>query len=217
MAADEEKSSDFYGVLGLRKECTAAELRVAYKKLAMKWHPDRCSASGNLKYVEEAKNKFQAVQQAYSVLSDANKRFLYDVGIYDSEDDADENGMGDFLNEMVAMMGQSKPNENKNESFQELQDLFEEIFNNDAEEVFKIPPPHFPYQDSCSETRTASNKRNAREMGSVNFSNIEATPFEGFCIGENVIFGGERIQTRPGGGSRRTKPKISTSIDGLIS
>ncbi|EYU26994.1 hypothetical protein MIMGU_mgv1a0263671mg, partial [Erythranthe guttata] len=66
MAADEEKSSDFYGVLGLRKECTAAELRVAYKKLAMKWHPDRCSASGNLKYVEEAKNKFQAVQQAYS-------------------------------------------------------------------------------------------------------------------------------------------------------
>jgi curved DNA-binding protein CbpA len=37
--------------------------------------------------VEEAKQKFQAIQQAYSVLSDSNKRFLYDVGVYDSDDD----------------------------------------------------------------------------------------------------------------------------------
>ncbi|XP_039064977.1 uncharacterized protein LOC120210281 [Hibiscus syriacus] len=37
-------------------------------------------------------------------LSDANKRFLYDVGAYDSDDD--ENGMGDFLNEMAVMMSQ---------------------------------------------------------------------------------------------------------------
>lgn len=35
MAAEEEKSSDFYGVLGLKKECTASELRDAYKKLAL--------------------------------------------------------------------------------------------------------------------------------------------------------------------------------------
>lgn len=31
-----------------------------------KWHPDRCSASGNVKFVEEAKKKFQAIQEAYS-------------------------------------------------------------------------------------------------------------------------------------------------------
>ncbi|KAL9256000.1 Chaperone protein DnaJ-like protein [Drosera capensis] len=57
---------DFYEVLGLEKECSDAELRSAYKKLAMRWHPDRCSASGDSKFVEEAKNKFQAIQEAYS-------------------------------------------------------------------------------------------------------------------------------------------------------
>uniref|UniRef100_M1AIP6 Chaperone protein dnaJ n=1 Tax=Solanum tuberosum TaxID=4113 RepID=M1AIP6_SOLTU len=83
--------NDYYAVLGLKKECTETELRNAYKKLALKWHPDRCSASGNSKFVDEAKKKFQAIQEAYSVLSDANKRFLYDVGVYDSGDDDDEN------------------------------------------------------------------------------------------------------------------------------
>ncbi|KAK1575260.1 hypothetical protein Q3G72_003900 [Acer saccharum] len=127
-----EKSNDFYKVLGLNKECTATELRDAYKKLALRWHPDRCSASGNSKFIEEAKKKFQGIQHAYSVLSDANKRFLYDVGVYDSDDDDDENGMGDFLNEMANMMSQTKTNEkNGEESFEKLQELFEEMFHGD--------------------------------------------------------------------------------------
>ncbi|XP_010261732.1 PREDICTED: uncharacterized protein LOC104600478 isoform X2 [Nelumbo nucifera] len=110
MASGEEKSNDFYAVLGLKKECTATELKNAYKKLALKWHPDRCSSSGNSKFVEDSKKKFQAIQEAYSVLSDENKRFLYDVGVYDcDDDDDDENGMGEFLGEMATMMSQIKP------------------------------------------------------------------------------------------------------------
>ncbi|GJR68638.1 DnaJ homolog subfamily B member 6-like isoform X3, partial [Tanacetum coccineum] len=54
------------------------------------------------KYVEEAKKKFQALQEAYSVLFDANKRFLYDVRIDDSDDDTD--GMADFLSEMATII-----------------------------------------------------------------------------------------------------------------
>ncbi|XP_024449458.2 uncharacterized protein LOC18094692 isoform X2 [Populus trichocarpa] len=99
--------------------------------LGQKWHPDRCSASENSRFVDEAKKKFQTIQQAYSVLSDTNKRFLYDVGVYDSEDD--ENGMGGFMNEMAAMMSQTKPHENVEESFEELQGLFEEIFQEDLD------------------------------------------------------------------------------------
>ncbi|CAM8906654.1 unnamed protein product [Rhodiola kirilowii] len=123
---------DFYGVLGLKKECTEAELRRAYKKLAMRWHPDRCSANVNAVSVEEAKKKFQDIQEAYSVLSDPNKRFLYDVGVYDKEDD-DENiqGMGDFLSEMAAMMQQNKPDENGGDSFENLQGMFNEMFQAD--------------------------------------------------------------------------------------
>ncbi|KAK2970024.1 hypothetical protein RJ640_008364 [Escallonia rubra] len=110
MEDKEEKTSDLYAVLGLKKECSAAELRIAYKKLALRWHPDRCAASGDSKYLEDAKRKFQAIQEAYSILSDANKRLLYDVGIYDRNDDDDKYGMGEFLKEMVVMMNQSKSN-----------------------------------------------------------------------------------------------------------
>uniref|UniRef100_A0A7N0RJ86 J domain-containing protein n=1 Tax=Kalanchoe fedtschenkoi TaxID=63787 RepID=A0A7N0RJ86_KALFE len=123
-------ADDFYGVLGLKKECTPQELRNAYKRLALRWHPDRCS--GNTRSVDEAKKKFQAIHEAYSVLSDSNKRFLYDVGIYQNDDD-DENmqDMGDFLSEMAAMMSQTKPNENGEESLEQLQELFDEMFQDD--------------------------------------------------------------------------------------
>ncbi|ESQ48567.1 hypothetical protein EUTSA_v10021462mg [Eutrema salsugineum] len=127
----EKSNDDLYAVLGLKKECTTTELRTAYKKLALRWHPDRCSSMGNSEFVEEAKRKFQAIQEAYSVLSDSNKRFLYDVGAY--HDDDDQNGMGDFLNEMASMMNQSKPSENNSgDSFEQLQDLFNEMFQGDV-------------------------------------------------------------------------------------
>lgn len=57
---------DLYGVLGLKKDCSEAELKLAYRRLAMTWHPDRCSASGSSARVEEAKERFQEIQSAYS-------------------------------------------------------------------------------------------------------------------------------------------------------
>ncbi|XP_054785020.1 uncharacterized protein LOC129291591 isoform X2 [Prosopis cineraria] len=190
MANGEEKGNDFYAVMGLDKECTELELRNAYKKLAMKWHPDRCSASGNSKFVEEAKKKFQAIQQAYSVLSDANKRFLYDIGVYDSDDD--DIGMGEFLNEMAAMMSQTKPNENGEESFEELQQLFEDMFQGDI--GCSGSDSHTAASSSTSSTTTTymtysessgSNKRNSSEMNvgkNVDSSDFEAT-LQDFCLG----------------------------------
>ncbi|XP_027168197.1 dnaJ homolog subfamily B member 7 isoform X1 [Coffea eugenioides] len=215
MAAADDKRSDFYAVLGLKKECSAAELKNAYKKLALKWHPDRCSTSGNPKRVEEAKKKFQAIQEAYSVLSDANKRFLYDVGVYDCDDEDDENGMGDFLNEMAAMMSQNKSKENQEESFEELQELFEEMFQSDVEAFASCssqsttPKPPFA---SCSGTYNAKNKRNSSEM-SPSSSQVEGTQFNGFCIGvehqgETRMGRGTGARTRGSiGGSRRNGRK----------
>ncbi|XP_073270910.1 uncharacterized protein [Primulina huaijiensis] len=111
MADGEDKSTAFYGILELKKECTTAELRNAYKELALKWHPDRRSALRNSEHVEQAKKKFQAVQEAYSVLSDSNRRFLYDLGILDFDDQDDENeGMVNFLAEMVSMMNSHEAN-----------------------------------------------------------------------------------------------------------
>eukprot|EP00257_Ricinus_communis_P021408 XP_015580894.1 LOW QUALITY PROTEIN: dnaJ homolog subfamily B member 6-like [Ricinus communis] len=173
MANGEEKSKskDFYQVLGLNKECTASELRNAYKKLALRWHPDRCSASGNSK-LEEAKQNFQAIQQAYSVLSDANKRFLYDVGAYDSDDD--ENGMGDFLNEMAVMMNQTKPNGNgEEESFEELQELFEEMFQDDIES-FGASCQFTAATTTSSTSSYASYSGSSSSRGNGNFSEVNS-------------------------------------------
>ncbi|KFK38792.1 hypothetical protein AALP_AA3G161000 [Arabis alpina] len=149
--ASNNSNDDLYGVLGLKKECTTTELRSAYKKLALRWHPDRCSSMGNLEFVEEAKKKFQAIQEAYSVLSDSNKRFLYDVGAYNSDDDDDQNGMGDFLSEMATMMNQSKPSETdkSGDSFEQLQDLFNEMFQGDAA-AFPSSCSTSTFTSSCS-------------------------------------------------------------------
>ncbi|GER53606.1 chaperone protein dnaJ [Striga asiatica] len=190
--AGDDKSHDFYAVLGLKKECTSAELRHNYKKLALKWHPDRFSACGDPNYLEEAKKKFQAIQQAYSVLSNADKRFLYDVGVYDSNDDDDENGMGEFLNEMATLMTQDEPMGNGNETFEELQQLFDELFQGDDDAFSGSSRSGTPPTSSSSSSSSSFfegsynnlNRMSSTEFSSANFG-YDNGKFEGFCIGKS--------------------------------
>lgn len=62
-----------YDVLNVPRDAELAEIKAAYKKLALKWHPDK-----NLDNQEHAKEQFQLVQQAYEVLSDRQERAWYD-------------------------------------------------------------------------------------------------------------------------------------------
>lgn len=62
---------DFYSVLGVGKSASAAEIKSAYRKLALKWHPDRNKATG-------ATEKFKEINKAYEVLSDPKKKSTYD-------------------------------------------------------------------------------------------------------------------------------------------
>jgi len=64
---------DFYAILGVPRNATADDLKKAYKKLAIKYHPDR-----NPNNVEEATAKFKEINEAYDVLSDERKRQIYD-------------------------------------------------------------------------------------------------------------------------------------------
>ncbi|CAM0943653.1 unnamed protein product [Alopecurus aequalis] len=145
--------ADLYAVLGLKKDCSDGDLKFAYRKLAMKWHPDRCSSSSSTKHMDEAKEKFQQIQGAYSVLSDANKRFLYDVGVYEEEEDEESlQGMGDFLGEMAHMMSQTRPTE----SFEELQQLFVDMFQSDIDSGFCNGPAKDQYDPFQTQSRTSS-------------------------------------------------------------
>jgi molecular chaperone DnaJ len=69
---------DFYDVLGVAKNASDDDIKKAYRKLAMKYHPDRNQAEGDGKAAKEAEEKFKEVKQAYEILSDAPKRAAYD-------------------------------------------------------------------------------------------------------------------------------------------
>jgi len=76
---------DYYEVLGVPRDASDDVIRKAYKKLAIKWHPD--------KHVDDkkaAEEKFKEISEAYSVLSDPKKKREYDTG------GMDFGGFGDF-------------------------------------------------------------------------------------------------------------------------
>ena len=63
---------DYYEVLGVSRTADDAELKKAYRRMAMEFHPDRRPGD------KEAEEKFKEAAEAYSVLSDAQKRQAYD-------------------------------------------------------------------------------------------------------------------------------------------
>ncbi|QJC36041.1 molecular chaperone DnaJ [Enterobacteriaceae endosymbiont of Donacia cincticornis] len=63
---------DYYDILGISKNAEDREIKKAYKRLAIKFHPDRNPGNKN------AENKFKEIKQAYEVLSDSKKRTAYD-------------------------------------------------------------------------------------------------------------------------------------------
>ena len=68
---------DYYEVLGLQKGASADEIKKAYRKLAMKWHPDKWQQSSEAEK-KTAEANFKEVGEAYAVLSDDQKRARYD-------------------------------------------------------------------------------------------------------------------------------------------
>lgn len=68
---------DYYDVLGVSKDASDAEIKKAYRKAAMKYHPDKFSGADE-KEKHEAEVKFKEVNDAYQVLSDSNKKAQYD-------------------------------------------------------------------------------------------------------------------------------------------
>ncbi|KAK2501629.1 hypothetical protein MC885_018254 [Smutsia gigantea] len=71
--------ANYYQVLGVQSSASPEDIKKAYRKLALRWHPDK-----NPNNKEEAEKKFKQVSEAYEVLSDAKKHSLYDHAGCDS-------------------------------------------------------------------------------------------------------------------------------------
>lgn len=115
---------DYYDILGISKKATDIEIRKAYKKLAIKYHPDKNQDDPS------AEEKFKEIAKAYQTLSDKSKRRVYDLTGNDDNQTFDAfNIFNNFFEKMA-----------NNFSFGNFgfnDDIRVEIFNHHNEEVIK--------------------------------------------------------------------------------
>src|SRR3954469_23371912 len=81
---------DYYKVLDLPRTATEADIKKAYRRLAMKFHPDRNPGD------KEAEEKFKEAKEAYEVLCEADKRAIYDQHGHAGIDASRQSGRGGF-------------------------------------------------------------------------------------------------------------------------
>ena len=75
---------DYYEVLGLKKGATEDEIKKAFRKMAMKYHPDRNPDD------KEAEEKFKEVNEAYTILSDPDKKRLVESAMGCTDESFDD-------------------------------------------------------------------------------------------------------------------------------
>ena len=80
---------DYYEVLGVGRSASEDEIRKAYRRLALQFHPDRNKEAG-------AADQFKEVAEAYAILSDTEKRGLYDRYGHAASERGFNNGFGGF-------------------------------------------------------------------------------------------------------------------------
>ena len=73
------KKRDYYKILDIPREANENEIKKAYKKMAIKWHPDKNNESEESKKIAE--KTFRDINDAYTVLSDPKKKKMYDSGV----------------------------------------------------------------------------------------------------------------------------------------
>lgn len=107
MAIKNIGKKDLYKTLGIMRDASEAEIKKAYKKSALKFHPDRNSGKSDAEK-ELANAKFKEIGEAYEILSDAEKKQRYDQGV--DVEDIDNPHAGPRGGGMHGGMGGMDPN-----------------------------------------------------------------------------------------------------------
>jgi len=113
-------SSDYYKIMGIARNAADIELKKAYRKLALRWHPDK-----NQDNKELASENFKKIAEAYEILSDTNKRNLYNkYGKQGLERGSRMSGGGE---------GRGRgPGHTRHFHFSNANDIFKQFFHNES-------------------------------------------------------------------------------------
>jgi len=122
--------SDYYKILGVKKDATTKEIKKAFKKSAIKYHPDK--NKGN----KSAEQKFQKINEAYQVLSDPDKRQKYDT-LGENWDKYSSSGggsgfSGNYNDIFSNMFGGSNRRRSQRSSNNGFSDFFQTFFGGDS-------------------------------------------------------------------------------------
>lgn len=117
---------DYYEILGVTKTATAAEIKSAYRKMALKFHPDKYKAA-------DAEEKFKEINEAYQVLSDDKKKQAYDQFGHAAFDPASGMGGNPFAGgyqqgPFTWSYSTSQGNPFEGQDFNDPFDIFEQFF-----------------------------------------------------------------------------------------
>ena len=181
---------DFYDILGVDRSASKAEVKTAYRKLALKYHPDRNPDN------KPAEEKFKEAAEAYEVLSDDSKRQQYDQFGH-----AGFQGMGGG--------GGGGPHMNMDDIFEQFGDVFGDIFGGGGQQRRRSGPVgpepkrgHDLHKD-VSITLKDAYLGKKEEINFYHFSNCEACSSKGVQTGTkarmcNTCGGAGQTQTRQG-------------------
>ena len=129
---------DYYKILGVDRKASADEIKKAYRKLAMKYHPDRNPDD------KQAEERFKEFNEAYQVLSDEEKRARYDQLGSSYSDWQRRGGPGNFnWGDWTTQQGQGSAQVNINDIFGEgmFSDFFRSIFGGSGGDPFHSSMP----------------------------------------------------------------------------
>jgi molecular chaperone DnaJ len=189
-----KEKRDYYEILEIKKDrsdVTEDDIKKAYKKLAMKWHPDK-----NPNNKEEAEMRFKEISEAYQVLSDSSKRSMYDMGCDEDIPDFED---ADFDVRFDIPKGPRPPM--RGFHFQNPNDLFNSFFEqqNQQQRAF------FQQNQSFNPAQFNMNNNN-HPFGATNpFANI---PFFMNSIPMNGAFHQTHNQSQPQPQLKKSEPLI---------